>query len=97
MYLQGHSTGVRPRLAASWLKKAAYQGYRAAQYQLGMMYFNGLGVRQNDVRAYGWWHIAIQENNEATPELMAQLIERMEPGIREKAVVLAERYRKKYH
>jgi TPR repeat protein len=39
-------------------KFLAEQGEAFAQYNLGVMYENGDGVRQNNVRAYAWWSVA---------------------------------------
>jgi hypothetical protein len=39
--------------AAKWFCKAADQGLAEAQFNLGRMYANGIGVRKNDIRALG--------------------------------------------
>ncbi|MDP7628350.1 MAG: SEL1-like repeat protein [SAR202 cluster bacterium] len=43
---------------------AAEQGYAFAQYNLGLMYANGRGVPQNNVRAYVWWSVAAAQGHE---------------------------------
>ena len=43
---------------------AARQGYASAQSNIGVMYFNGEGVSQNDIRAYMWWSVAAAQGNE---------------------------------
>lgn len=42
--------------AAKWYKKAIDQGFFAIDvaYELGAMYYSGMGVRQDDVQAYKW-------------------------------------------
>ena len=47
-------------------KERAEQGNAFAQYNLGLMYVNGEGVQQNNVRAYVWWSVAAaQGDNDA--------------------------------
>ncbi len=38
--------------------KAAERGHHIAQYNLGMMYTTGIGVRENHVQAYKWLVLA---------------------------------------
>ena len=44
--------------AMVWYRRAAEQGNAAAQYQLGVIYFFGEGVRPDRVSAYMWFHLA---------------------------------------
>ena len=37
---------------------AASNGNASSQYEIGMMYFNGEGVAQHNIRAYKWFSIA---------------------------------------
>ena len=37
--------------ARHWYEKAASQGHPLAQFNLGILYFNGYGVRQDKVQA----------------------------------------------
>ncbi len=60
------------------------------------MYFDGHGVKQNNIRAYAWLDIALREQNDATPELMNILINNMEPKTREMALELTRRYESRY-
>ena len=41
--------------AFNWYQKSANQGYATAQYNLGVMYDEGQGVRQNKVTAKEWF------------------------------------------
>lgn len=41
--------------AVEWYEKAAAQGHAAAQSNLGVMYVNGRGVRQNKTTAKEWF------------------------------------------
>ena len=44
-----------------WFKLAAEQGNASAQYNLGVMYFNGQGGPQNDETAVKWWRLAAKQ------------------------------------
>ena len=41
-----------------WYCKAAEQGRADAQYNLGFMYDNGVGVPEDDIQAYAWISLA---------------------------------------
>ena len=41
-----------------WFRKAADQGLARAQYNLGVMYFEGLGVKRDNVQAYILFNLA---------------------------------------
>ena len=43
--------------------QAAEQGFAAAQYNLGVMYDNGQGVRQDDAQAVYWYRKAAEQGN----------------------------------
>jgi len=43
--------------------QAAEQGFAAAQYNLGVMYDNGQGVRQDDAQAEQWYRKAAEQGN----------------------------------
>ncbi len=42
----------------------ADQGDVSAQFSLGFMYDNGMGVAQNDVMAYVWWSVSAAQGDE---------------------------------
>jgi len=44
--------------AARWFLLAAEQGHAKAQYALGFMHVEGLGLAQDNVLAYMWSHLA---------------------------------------
>ena len=46
-----------------WYRKAAEQGVAEAQYNLGVMYDNGRGVRQDDAQAVHWYRKAAEQGN----------------------------------
>ena len=43
---------------------AAEQGHASAQFNLGVMYANGEGVPQNNLRAYVWFSVAAAQGDE---------------------------------
>lgn len=47
-------------MAVQWYRKAAAQGYPAAQYKLGEMYWHGIGVAR-DVMASAKWYLMAAE------------------------------------
>ena len=50
--------------SASWFKKAAYLGYPHAQFMLGLMFRDGIGLECNSASAYAWMIIASESGNE---------------------------------
>ena len=53
---QGIDQGVEAdtEVGAMWVRRAAEQGHTSAQYNLGLMYYNGDGVAQDNVMAHVW-------------------------------------------
>lgn len=51
------------RQSVSEITKAANQGNADAQYQLGLRYFNGNGVRRNYTKAASWFRKAAEQGN----------------------------------
>ena len=49
--------------AVKCLKKAAEQGHRDAQFNLGLCYFNGLGVDENLKEAARWWRKSAEQGH----------------------------------
>ena len=49
--------------AVKWFRKAAEQGYAAAQYNLGAMYDSGQGVLKNDKEAVKWYRKAAEQGD----------------------------------
>ncbi len=43
--------------AVKWLRLLAAHGHTSAQYNLGVMYANGLGVAQDYVHAHMWFNL----------------------------------------
>ncbi len=48
----------------AWFSKAAEQGLPSAQFNLGAMYDNGLGVPKGEQSAYFWWLLASAQGHQ---------------------------------
>lgn len=58
----------------------AEQGDAVAQFNLGVMYFEGQGVLQDYVTAHMWANIAAVNGSEMAPELRNAIAKRMTPA-----------------
>ncbi len=47
-----------PVEALKWYRKVADQGYAYADFAVGQMYQNGLGVAKDDIEALAWYNLA---------------------------------------
>lgn len=55
-------------LALYWYTKSADQGSSKAQYQIGRLYRNGLGVNQSHKEAMNWFLKAVSNNNDPSAQ-----------------------------
>ena len=57
-------------MVRAWCEKAAAQGNVQAQTVLGLLYYQGKGVKQDYTKARAWWEkAAAQGNNVAKKSL----------------------------
>ena len=82
--------------AAVLLRAAAEQGNAEAQYNLGLMYLEGQGVKQDNVEAYAWIRTAAAQGRSGTLEIRSALLREMTPSQEDRAIELAREYREKY-
>jgi TPR repeat protein len=61
--------------AAKWFRKAAEQGDAAAQYNLGVMCENGIGVPQDHIEAAKWYCMAAAQGDADSQRCLAMLFE----------------------
>ena len=54
--------------AATWFRRAADQGHDEAQAQLGLMYYYGRGVREDETEAARWFHQAVDRGDARVTE-----------------------------
>jgi TPR repeat protein len=65
--------------AAAWYSRAADQGNASAQSNLGAMYSEGSGVRQDRVRAYMWLSLAAASGSRIAARNLDIVAGRMSP------------------
>ena len=82
--------------AAALLRAAAEQGDASAQYNLGLMYLEGQGVKQDNAEAYAWIRTAAAQGRSGTLEIRQALLREMTPSQEDRAIELAREYREKY-
>ncbi len=61
MYVIGQGVAKDDAEEAKWFLKAADQGYKAAQFDLGTAYETGRGVTKNDAEAVMWYRKAADQ------------------------------------
>jgi len=79
LYFQGPGQFKKDlQKAHDYYLSAAKQGHSSSQLRLGIVYYKGLGVKQNMTEAYKWLRIsAIEGNTEAKSYLEAELLPKM--------------------
>ena len=66
---------------ARWnLETIARQGHAGAQYNVGLLYHEGIGIKQNNVTAYAWWDIAATNGYQDAKEKKTIITERITPA-----------------
>ena len=94
--LTAYESGDYATTLRSW-KPLAEQGDADAQYNLGVMYATGKGVKQDNIYAHMWWNIAASQENKDAIENRDIVAQEMTPSQLETAQRLArECVRKKY-
>ncbi|MBR7069473.1 MAG: sel1 repeat family protein [Oxalobacter sp.] len=59
MYCRGaFGLNADDQICGMWMKRAAELGHKDAQYHLGRMFEEGIGMRRDDAQAYAWYSIA---------------------------------------
>jgi TPR repeat protein len=79
--------------AFKWYKMAAEQGHVAAQLNLGVMYHQGHGVKQDYAEAIKWYKKAA-DNNNSKAQLNLGILYDMGKGVEKDVVKAAEFYEK---
>ena len=83
--------------AAHWYQRAADRGAADAQFSIGYLYDNGLGVEQDDTQAYLWYELAASrfqspERREAAERFRDQVAARLSPALLAEARRLAREW-----
>jgi len=69
-YLRGRVAIRDVRQATFWFQKSARQGFAEAQNELGLCYYNEIGVRRDDIEACAWWSLAAPSHEQARASLV---------------------------
>ena len=81
--------------AVRWYRLAANQGYADAQSDLGVMYWDGMGVQKDYVLAHMWLNLAAVQGIERAPKMRDTIEVLMTPGQLAEAQRLAREWRPK--
>jgi len=92
-YAKGNGVSQDYNQAASWLKKAADEGWTRADYILGIYYHRGLGVPQDDSQAVLWYRKAA-DHGDADAEYALGLHYENGEGVQVNFAQAADWYRK---
>jgi TPR repeat protein len=76
--------------ALEWFKKAANQGDIDAQYNLAIMYVNGLGTDRSDMQAYFWTTLSAAKGNKNAQDLNDIIANRLTPEQKTQANMTAQ-------
>ena len=82
-----YATAVRP------IRPLAEQGDANAQYKLGVLYDNGLGVPQDKIRAYMWLNLSASQGREGAAAFRDLIARRMTPAQKEEAQKLTREWK----
>ena len=74
---------------------AAAQGHAKAQYNLGLMYWQGQGVPRNFVQAHMWWTLSASQGTAFATQFRDNVEGRMTPEQIAKAEKLAREWKPK--
>ena len=73
LYSNGTGVAMDEKLAVSWYKKSAGQGYVAAQTMLGIMYENGAGTQKDYNKAASWYRKAAEQGDPVAQSLLGAM------------------------
>ncbi|MBS7327267.1 MAG: sel1 repeat family protein [Oxalobacter sp.] len=79
--------GLSPddQICSMWMKRAAEHGHKDAQYNLGRMYEEGIGMRRDMVQAYSWYSVAYDNGYVMAGDKAKNALEKLSPKQREEA------------
>ena len=79
--------------ALRFILPQAEQGDASAQYNLGVLYDNGLGVPQDKVRAYMWFTLSVAQGRDGAAAFRDLIARRMTPAEIAEAQKLAREWK----
>ena len=68
--------------AVKWFRRAANQGYAEAQYDLGLIYFNGRGVTRDNGEAAKWFLKSAEQGHENAPYYLARCTQKAKVSLK---------------
>ena len=68
-YLRGRGSTRDVVKATFWLQKSGRQGFAEAQNELGLCYYNEIGVKYDKTEACAWWSLAAPAHEQAKASL----------------------------
>ena len=75
LYQQSDGELKNADLAYQWCKRAAADGLDEAQFELGVMYLEGVGTEQDDDQALEWIFRASLQGHEQAERLMNEILQ----------------------
>lgn len=94
MYCRGaFGLNADDQICGMWMKRAAEHGHKDAQYHLGRMYEEGIGMRRDMTQAYSWYSIAYDNGYVMAGDKAKKALEQLSPKQREDAQRLIGVYR----
>ena len=84
------------RIALQLADLASYWGDKTAQYNLGIMYYNGIGITADKARGAAWLRIAAEAHNPLAVQMLGQANAELTPQQRASADTLWQALDKKY-
>jgi serine/threonine protein kinase/TPR repeat protein len=81
LYLGEHLLKTEPTAAAKWYTEAADKGEPEAMFQLGNMYFNGVGVPKQPAQASHWFALASDKGFVKAKIYLAECYEEGKGGV----------------
>jgi TPR repeat protein len=82
--------------AAELYLDAAIKGHKEAQHNLGVLYLDGIGVKQSLTEAYGWFMIAAESGSRAGQDAVEILNEELSIGQKERAKEAEQRLKQEH-
>ncbi len=73
IYQDGRSAQPGQTQADHWVRDAAAQGHTGAQWFLGFMLANGVGIPQNDTEAFKWSQLAARQGHAGAQSILGVL------------------------
>jgi TPR repeat protein len=65
--------------AANWFLKAANEGHAKAQFNLGVCYLSGDGLKQDEVAVVKWWTLAAMQGHPGASANLDAARDRLKP------------------